>query len=118
MSIPNNKISSRYGITIHLSIHQGNGLSYQAIRHNNVGQVTSTAHGQQTSEGLHPDGDHDGVAGVARFMELDRDIAAGDHFGDGETTRHGDVLQPHGQAAMELDGCGVTTAVECFEDSF
>ena len=44
---------------------------------------------------LRPNGDDDGVVGVACFMELDGDVAAGNHFGDRDATGHGDVLQPY-----------------------
>jgi hypothetical protein len=69
-------------------------------------------------KGLRPHGDDDGVVGVARVEEKDGNIASGDHFGGGETTGHGDVLQPHRQAALDLDGGGVGATGECLQNSF
>jgi hypothetical protein len=68
--------------------------------------------------GLGPYGDHNGVGGFARLMELDRDVAASDHFDDGEPASHGDVLQPHRQAPLGLYGRGVGAAGKSLQDSF
>jgi hypothetical protein len=69
-------------------------------------------------ERLRPHRYDDGVVGVAWVEEKDRDVASGDHFGGGEPMGHGGILQPHRQAALDLDGGGVGTAVEGLQDSF
>ena len=59
-------------------------------------------------EGLGPHGYDDGVGWVARVKKEDGHIAPGDHFGGGEPTGYGDVLQP----AAYLNGGSIGTAVE------
>jgi len=68
--------------------------------------------------GLSPHGYHDGVIGVVCFEKYDGDVAAGDHFGYGDTSVYGDVLQPHGQAALDLHGCGVGVLLKAFRIPF
>ena len=77
-------------------------------------QRTQTA----TRAGLGLHGDHNGVVGIAWVKKKDSDVTSADNFNRRDVTGHGDVFKPYRQAALDLDGCGVGGAVECFQYSF
>ena len=43
---------------------------------------------------------------------------AGDHFGNGDSSRDRNITEPGREAALELDGGSVSAAIEGFEDGF
>jgi len=61
---------------------------------------------------LRPHGDDDCVREVAGVHEEDSDVAAGGHFGGGDGSRGGDVLQPDAEATCDLHGGKVGAAVK------